>query len=512
MRTWSAVAVGFVVVGAACTETEIQYVEREPFNPPPDAAAGFLGYYTPGTKQTTCGNCHIGSQTAWVETQHAEAYDDLVGSGDAQTFCFGCHAVSERGNAVDSAAGYNRIADSAYRDVQCESCHGPGLVHVQDPGATQPLASIAADTNLANGCGECHSGVHTPFVEQWKASKHGSPSALSYAGARPECAGCHEGRTALVEKFGESARYIEKDETVLQPFVCAVCHDPHGSPNPGQLRAPIDVPTRENLCITCHSRKGTPVPPTNRGPHAGQGLLLIGEAGWMPAGFQYDSIRIVGSHGTLANQRLCATCHVTRFDVSDAATGAFLLTSVGHRFEAIGCLDAQGLPADGPCAPAERDFRACASAGCHATEGAARSVFQVVQTRLDNLLDQLWFDADGDANMDAYPEDSGLLARVVALGDPANINLTDQVLTVAEGAIWNAQLAYTSSRPQWGGGTVFGRAFSGARTSGEGVHNPFLLEALLIASIQAVQTTYGLAAPPVDLSPQMTAPPGLAVR
>jgi len=496
-----------------CTETEIVYVDRPRFNEPPDAAAGFLGYYTPGEKLTTCGTCHVGAQATWATTAHAGAYDDLVSSGGAEEFCYGCHTVTERGNAVDSAAGYNRVADSAYRDVQCESCHGPGLVHVQEPGTSQPFASIAADTGLTNGCGECHSGIHTPFVEQWKASMHGSPTALSYAGGRAECAACHEGRAALREKFGETADYVEKEGTELQPFVCAVCHDPHGSPNAAQLRAPIDVPTRENLCVTCHARKAVAVPPTNRGPHAAQGLLLIGEAGWIPPGFAYDTAGIVGSHGTLANRRLCATCHVTSFDVTDEATGELILTSVGHRFEAIECLDGQGLPTDGPCTPAERDFRACASAGCHATQDAARAVFQVVQARLENLLDQLWTDVDADGVMDPYPEDGGLLPRVVAQGGESAINLSDQVLTVAEGAIWNAQLAHTSSRPSWAAGTVFGRTFSAARSSGEGVHNPFLLEVLLIASIRAVQDEYGLAqTPSASLAPQFARPASVRMR
>jgi len=40
--------------------------------------------------------------------------------------------------------------------VQCESCHGPGLPHVQNPDASQPLASILAAQDAAAGCGECH--------------------------------------------------------------------------------------------------------------------------------------------------------------------------------------------------------------------------------------------------------------------------------------------------------------------------------------------------------------------
>jgi hypothetical protein len=48
------------LVVAGCTTTEIVYRDREPFNPPVDAASGLLGYYKASTKQTSCGNCHVG--------------------------------------------------------------------------------------------------------------------------------------------------------------------------------------------------------------------------------------------------------------------------------------------------------------------------------------------------------------------------------------------------------------------------------------------------------------------
>jgi hypothetical protein len=49
------------------------------------------------------------------------------------------------------------------------------------------------------------------------------------------------------------------------------------------------------------------------------------------------------------------------------------------------------------------------------------------------------------------------------------------------------------------------------KSSGEGVHNPFLLEALLNSSITYLIDHYALPAPPagVDLTPQLQRPPGL---
>jgi len=67
----------FATALTACTDEEIVYVERPPFNEPADPAAGFLGYYTSSSKQTTCGNCHADFQGSWKETGHASAYATL---------------------------------------------------------------------------------------------------------------------------------------------------------------------------------------------------------------------------------------------------------------------------------------------------------------------------------------------------------------------------------------------------------------------------------------------------
>src|SRR5574341_146409 len=220
---------------------EIVYRDRELFNPPLDAASGFLGYFTASTQQTTCGNCHAEKQAQWLGTKHSDAWADLQASGHAQDFCNGCHTVSELGNAVAVSAGHNAVQDSTYYDVQCESCHGPGVNHLAGPETTQPLASIAVDTGLTNGCGECHQDSHHPFVEEWSQSPHGyGAQYLSYAGGRDPCRNCHEGRKALEITFagldprpslqvGEKGIYLEAGDATLQPITCAVCHDPHNA-------------------------------------------------------------------------------------------------------------------------------------------------------------------------------------------------------------------------------------------------------------------------------------------
>src|SRR3970282_2532145 len=99
------------------------------------------------------------------------------------------------------------------------------------------------------------------------------------------------------------------------------------------------------------------------------------------------------------------------FDVTDEATGDFLLRSVGHTFEAIQCLDAQGLPTAGPCGLAERQFAGCAVSGCHTSEDGARGAFIAGKASMNFYVDLLWTDTDADGVMERT--DGGGLPKVV---------------------------------------------------------------------------------------------------
>lgn len=480
------------------------YSEQPPWDEANEAALGFLGYSDAVAKTPTCWSCHPGLKAEWQATAHAGAWETLQNSGHAAEYCEGCHTVGSFGNvSTNPDAGFAATREGRYLDVQCESCHGPGLMHVWDPVATVPLASFEAGVDAQNGCGECHEGTHHPFVEQWSQSAHGAGPHTAYAsGISPSCMACHEGQRALEATFGVSTNYLEKGDGELRTITCVVCHDPHGSQYGHQLRAPIDVPTSEHLCMRCHTRSGTPW--SSHGPHAAQGLLLFGEnVGYLPPGFSFPNAEAMNNHGPRNNPELCTTCHVSRFSVNDAA-GDFVLESVGHTFEAVSCLDSQGLPVfDGDCAPSARTFASCVTSGCHGSESGARASYRRVRNRLNVLLDELWSDIDGDHVLEA--SDGGLLPQVIAMGFEADLDPDNSNLTPAKGAMWNAMLAWTDDRDHWSEGEVAGGEFSSHPNSGNGVHNPHLLEALLLASIGDVRRSYGLQpSPDFDATPQIT--------
>jgi predicted CXXCH cytochrome family protein len=317
---------------------------------------------------------------------------------------------------------------------------------------------------LTTGCGECHSGAHQPFVDEWSTSAHATlrPSQA----ANPSCQSCHTGDGAL-KAWGLDVIFAEKKATPGQlAITCGVCHDPHGGPNEHQLRFPINsTNVDENLCMKCHHRRSVPDPTSASGPHSPQGPTLLGEAGWWPPGL---TGKLVGTHGTPeANPKLCARCHVFPFTVTDAATGAFTFQATGHVFSPIPCLDAQGKPlAKVTCDDSQRTYRACTGSGCHGNETAARSAKTVARARSDFLI--------GEVN--------ALLAKVPS----GEFSTTDSRYTVGEGSKFNRDLAAQAGAP---------------------IHNPFLVEALLLASIDALRTTYGLPSQTdVSLTPVFTLP------
>ena len=471
---WTTGLAGTLGAVAFLACTDVEYVDMPDYETPPAAAAGFLGFRDRAQNETVCGNCHVTHQAQWEETAHADAFATLEASGAMQTRCQGCHTVNQRGNASpDTTGGWIGTLDPRYHDVQCENCHGPGLTHVENPETTQPLATLSVGSDLTLGCGECHTGAHHPFVEEWEQSAHSG--VIASPAGRAECQGCHTGQGAM-RAWGVTSNYIEKNSATHLPIVCGVCHDPHSNrasrrlpptqdvgtpihtPESGaQLRFSVDVPNEEeNLCMKCHHKRAQPeidpVTQGSRGPHSPEGPLLLGEN----VGFWFgDTLsgldRIVATHGTERNPKLCAGCHMPRFTVNDPQSGNFVFQATGHLFLATPCL-ANGLPtADTTCAITTRTFRSCTASGCHGNEDAARSAF--VTTRNDIVT--------------RAAELKALVDQVRA----TEINGNDKKWTTAEGADFNYQLAVRR---------------------GSAAHNPFVIRELLRVSVIEMKRVYNI--------------------
>ena len=105
-----------------------------------------------------CQRCHQQEYLQWSATRHAFAFETLLKKERYfDSGCVSCHTTG-----FGYSTGF-QIGDqnSAFKGVQCETCHGPGKQHVGNPKKSNIRSS--ADTSL---CLECHDTKHSPgFAE-----------------------------------------------------------------------------------------------------------------------------------------------------------------------------------------------------------------------------------------------------------------------------------------------------------------------------------------------------------
>ena len=125
-----------------------------------------------------CVTCHQSAAAVWTNSGHARAFNTLMArNADADPKCIGCHTVG-----FGSPSGYRREFGAATLvDVGCESCHGPGSLHVrQREGDT--TVNFTFRPLDAGDCRKCHQGEFSrPFDwdQFWPLIKHGNEPQLA---------------------------------------------------------------------------------------------------------------------------------------------------------------------------------------------------------------------------------------------------------------------------------------------------------------------------------------------
>jgi hypothetical protein len=98
-----------------------------------------------------CSGCHATQAEQWQTTDHAHAFATLEKAGHSRDpACMGCHFT---GFLVPGGAQNFESAEQ-FRDVGCESCHGPSVAHVTSTDKRKGT-SRAVDPIVCLGC-------HTP--------------------------------------------------------------------------------------------------------------------------------------------------------------------------------------------------------------------------------------------------------------------------------------------------------------------------------------------------------------
>ncbi|HEY5915724.1 MAG TPA: cytochrome c3 family protein [Verrucomicrobiae bacterium] len=177
--------------------------------------------------------------------------------------CAECHANITRSFPSSPHARIHLREQDRPGQTGCESCHGPGSLHIAGGGGRGK--SILNPGKDPAPCFECHRSVeaefHLPQRHPVLESKmncaqchdpHGSDifkaaSGLAMARLNEACAQCHR----------EQTRPMAFEHPALREG-CTTCHSPHGSIN-AKLLTQRDL----NLCLRCHAQ--TPGPGVSRG-------------------------------------------------------------------------------------------------------------------------------------------------------------------------------------------------------------------------------------------------------
>jgi hypothetical protein len=101
---------------------------------------GFIGW-------RKCRDCHPAQTGKWQRSKHASAFLTLIGNDQQFNLdCLPCHVTG-----VDSKAPAAALTlPSELQLVGCESCHGPGRLHIKNPTSSKPAPVTEA------ACLQCH--------------------------------------------------------------------------------------------------------------------------------------------------------------------------------------------------------------------------------------------------------------------------------------------------------------------------------------------------------------------
>ncbi len=151
----------------AAGEVNVKAAAGRAVTPPGKGEAGYVG-------TAACEDCHSDAVDFWKTTRHAQAWKTLEERGQQFDFdCISCHVTG-----WEKPGGSNLGNNETLRDVQCETCHGPGSIHVAKGGEDRPSTvwRMPPEKMCAT---QCHTKEHSdtfdlkPYLRDVTGKGHG---------------------------------------------------------------------------------------------------------------------------------------------------------------------------------------------------------------------------------------------------------------------------------------------------------------------------------------------------
>jgi DmsE family decaheme c-type cytochrome len=205
-----------------------------------------------------------GSRAAAVQNKAQSSQPAAAATYVGSDTCKACH--EDEYNTWSKSPHWNTTLNTSGGPSKqgCESCHGPGSAHVDDPSDKTKIFTFAgmSSEKITERCLSCH--------ETGKQQMNFARSV--HAENNLNCLDCHsihhsQATEFLLVKSQPQLCYschLEKKAQFNMPWhhkvneglvKCTDCHNPHGSFNPTQLRS---AAAQDQVCFKCHEDKQGP--------------------------------------------------------------------------------------------------------------------------------------------------------------------------------------------------------------------------------------------------------------
>ena len=302
-----------------------------------------------------CSSCHrIHEPKELVpgakDPRHFRSRTELVqaASPKGMKACVECHGDKQQNLAKGGHADLLILGHDP--QVSCETCHGPGSLHIDTLGLARLITRPDRSRDGADTCLSCHRSID-PVKFHWK--KTDWPLLGAPKGWRLTCTTCHRVHTSQMDLPPVSGpvttrpgrKLVPRISTALDsqvsPGACLPCHAPAYDALQGKVHASLSRwdQGKGRGCVSCH-------------PGAGEHI----KSGGMP--------ELVESPRSPVQQKaICASCHGKQDKVCGYVSGI-------HGRRGVACLSCHSpAPRNTPKARAQDASSGCAD--CHKRAASA---------------------------------------------------------------------------------------------------------------------------------------------